>query len=154
VPDVEGLREPPSGTIVGVEIATSRKEISMIRRILAAASVALALAGMPAVAQQSPSTDLPKAQKVDPAMVGLSVYSSDGQKVGQVSEVGTAGGQPAVRADLGEFLGMSPSSVIIGGHAFERKADRIEIAMTAQEIKDTISKQREQFKEEDKEPKQ
>jgi hypothetical protein len=116
----------------------------MIRPILAAGSVVLALAAAPAVAQQTPSPDQPAAQKVDPSMVGLSVYSSDGQKVGQVSEVGTSAGEPAVRADMGEFLGMNPGSVIIGGKAFERKSDRIEIAMTAQEIKDTISKQREQ----------
>jgi hypothetical protein len=125
----------------------------MIRPILAAGSVALALAGSPAVAQQSPSPDQPTAEKVDPSMVGLSVYSSDGQKLGQVSEVGTSGGEPAVRADMGEFLGMSPGSVIIGGKAFERKADRIELAMTAQEIKDTISKQREQ-REQPEQPKQ
>ncbi len=114
----------------------------MIKPILAAGSVVLALAGLPAVAQQTPSPDQPTAQKVDPSLVGMSVYSSDGQKVGQVSEVGLSAGEPAVRADMGEFLGMNPGSVIIGGKAFEKKADRIEIAMTAQEIKDTISKQR------------
>jgi hypothetical protein len=125
----------------------------MIRPILAAGSVVLALAGSPVVAQQGPSPDQPTAEKLDPSMVGLSVYSSDGQKLGQVSEVGTSGGEPAVRADMGEFLGMSPGSVIIGGKAFERKADRIEVAMTAQEIKDTISKQREQ-REQPEQPKQ
>src|SRR5687768_12510597 len=75
-----GLREHPSGTIVGVEIAMTRKESTMIRQILAAASVALGLAGTPAVAQQSPSPDQPMAQEADPTLVGLSVYSSDGQK--------------------------------------------------------------------------
>src|SRR5262245_17964977 len=116
----------------------------MVRAFLAGGSMALALAETPAVAQQSPAPDQPAVQQVDPSIVGLSVYSSDGQKVGQVSEVGTSGGEPAVRADMGEFLGVSPGSVIIGGKAFERKADRIEIALTAQEIKDTITKQREQ----------
>jgi len=116
----------------------------MVRLFLAAGSMALALAVSSAVAQQGPSPDKPTAQNVDPSIVGLSVYSSDGQKVGQVSEVGTSGGEPAVRADMAEFLGMKPGSVIIGGKAFERKADRIEIAMTAQEIKDAVSKQREQ----------
>jgi len=86
-------------------------------------------------------------------MVGLAVYSSDGQKVGQVSEVGTSAGEPAIRADMGEFLGISPGSVVVGGKAFEKKADRIEIAMTAQEIKDTISKQRD-HREQTEQPKQ
>ena len=116
----------------------------MIRPIAAAGGIALALAISPVSAQQGPSPDKPAAQQVDPSIVGLSVYSSDGQKVGHVSEVGTSAGEPAIRADMGEFLGISPGSVIIGGKAFEKKADRIEIAMTAQEIKDTISKQREE----------
>jgi PRC-barrel domain protein len=140
----EGCRNIPSKAIVGVEVAITRKESSMIKPILAASSVVLAVAGSPAVGQQSPTPDQSAAQKVDPSLVGLSVYSSDGQKVGQVSEVGLSGGVPAVRADMGEFLGMSPGSVIIGGQAFERKPDRIEVAMTAQEIKDTVSKQQEE----------
>ncbi|MBO0765639.1 MAG: PRC-barrel domain-containing protein [Hyphomicrobiaceae bacterium] len=116
----------------------------MLRPILAAGGIALALAGSPALAQQSPAPNQPTTQKADPSMVGLSVYSSDGQKVGKVSEVGTAGGEAAVRADMGEFLGINPGSVIIGGNAFERKSDRIEVAMTAQEIKDAVSKQQQQ----------
>jgi len=124
----------------------------MLKPILAAGSVVFALAGPPAVAQQTPAppaasppaAEQPAAQKLDPSLVGMAVYSSDGHKVGQVSEVGLSGGEPAVRADMGEFLGISPGSVIIGGEAFQRKPDRIEIAMTAQEIKDTISKQKEQ----------
>ena len=67
----------------------------MIRPIVAAGGIALALAVSPVSAQQSPSPDKPAAQQVDPSIVGLSVYSSDGQKVGQVSEVGTSAGEPA-----------------------------------------------------------
>jgi hypothetical protein len=145
---IEWLPEHPSWSIVGVEVADTREESSMIRPILAAGIVALALAVTPTVAQQTapqtPPPDQPTAQKVDPSIVGLSVYSSDGQKLGQVSEVGTSAGEPAIRADMGEFLGINPGSVIIGGQAFEKKADRIEIAMTAQEIKDTITRQKDQ----------
>ena len=115
----------------------------MIRPILAAGSIALALAVSSAVAQQqSPMPDPPAAQQVDPALVGQAVYSSDGQKVGEIAEVGMAGGTPAVRVEMGEFLGIGASSVIINAKALERKADRLEVAMTANEIKETISKQR------------
>ena len=125
----------------------------MIRPILAASSIALALAAS-ATAQQTPSPDQPKAQdnaqQVDPSLVGLSVFSSDGQKLGQVAEVGMSAGGPAVRADMGEFLGTGTGSgtgsVVIAADAFQKKADRIEIAMTADEVKDTISKQRQQRK--------
>lgn len=116
----------------------------MMRPILAAGSVAFALAVSPAMAQQqSPMPDPPAAaQPVDPGLVGLAVYSSDGLKVGEIAEVGMAGGTPAVRVEMGEFLGMGPSSIVINAKALERKADRVEVAMTADEIKETISKQR------------
>lgn len=115
----------------------------MMRPILAAGSLAFALAASPAMAQQqSPMPDPPAAQQVDPGLVGLAVYSSDGQKVGEIAEVGMAGGTPAVRVEMGEFLGIGPSSVVINAKALERKADRVEVALTADEIKETISKQR------------
>jgi hypothetical protein len=118
-------------------------ESAMMRPILAAGSLAFALALSPATAQQqSPMPDPPAAQQVDPALVGLAVYSSDGQKVGEVAEVGMAGGTPAVRVEMGAFLGLGSSSVIVNAKALERKADRVEIAMTADEIKETVSKQR------------
>lgn len=123
----------------------------MLRPILAAGSVALALVAAPAMAQQSPAPESPapaptpgkpQVQQLDPSMVGLAVYSSDGQKIGQVAEVGMAGGAPAIRAEMGEFLGMGATSVVIHADAFERKADRVEVSMTADQIKDTITKQR------------
>jgi hypothetical protein len=125
-------------------------ESAMIRPILAAGSVAFALVVSPAMAQQqgpspappSAQPDPPAAQQVDPSLVGQTVYSSDGQKLGEIAEVGMAGGTPAARVEMGQFLGLGTSSVIINAKALERKADRIEIAMTADEIKDTISKQR------------
>src|SRR5688572_5662856 len=100
-------------------------ESAMIRPILAAGTIALALAGTITVAQQSPSPerqtpDRPAAQKPDPSLVGLAVYSSDGQRLGDVAEVGMAGGVPVVRAEMGQFLGMGSSSVIINAQAIER----------------------------------
>jgi hypothetical protein len=138
----------------------------MIRPILAAGSIALALAATPVLAQQSPTPPQgpapqspapaptpetpapgkPQVQQLDPAMVGLAVYSSDGQKIGEVAEIGMAGGAPAIRAEMGEFLGLGATSVVIHADAFERKADRVEVSMTANEIKDTITKQRQQQK--------
>ena len=122
----------------------------MIRPILVAGSIAFALAAMPAAGQQTPAPDPPSAQQPDQSLVGLAVYSSDGHKVGEVAEVGMAGGVPVVRAEMGEFLGLGSSSVIILAKAFQRKADRIEVSMTADEIKETISKQRQKQQEQQK----
>ena len=119
----------------------------MLRPFLLAASVALALIVSPAIAQQTPTPDQPSAQQVDAKLVGLPIYSSDGQKIGEVAEVGLSAGQPAVRAEMGEFLGLGTASVVIDASLFEKKTDRIEIAMTADAIKDTVTKQREQRKE-------
>ena len=63
---------------------------------------------------------------------------------GTESDIGQimSGGGLAVRADLDELMGKDSGSVIIRAKALARKADRVEIAMTAEEVKDTISKQR------------
>ena len=64
-----------------------------------------------------------------------------------VTEVGVSGTQRAVRAEIGGFLGIGSSPVVIPGNMFEHKGDRIEVLMTADEVKDTISKQKRQLKE-------
>jgi hypothetical protein len=61
-----------------------------------------------------------------------------------VTEVGTFGGRRMVRAEIGTFLGMGPSPVLIPADMFEHKADRIEVAMSADEVRDTISRQKQQ----------
>src|SRR5262245_22440222 len=116
----------------------------MLRLRVAAGIVVAALAATPTLAQQAqpsqPQAQPPVAQ-IEPEVVGLAVYSSDGEKLGQVTHVGTAAGQPAVRAELGGFLDVAPSAVVIPATMFEQKPDRIEVSMTAAEVKETLSKQ-------------
>jgi ribosomal 30S subunit maturation factor RimM len=113
------------------------EEKVMLKLRVAAAVVAAALAATPTLAEQAQ----PPAAQVEQELVGLAVYSSDGEKLGQVTHVGTAGGQPAVRAELGGFLDIAPSAVVIPATMFEHKPDRIEVSMTAAEVKETLSKQ-------------
>lgn len=119
----------------------------MIGHILAAGLLAMALAAGPAVAQQSqpPPAEPPAPQaETDKALIGLPVFSSDGQKLGEVVEVGmVTGGQQAIRTEMGAFLGLGSTPVVIGPDLFQKKADRVELSMTAAEVKDTITKQRE-----------
>jgi hypothetical protein len=76
-------------------------------------------------------------------MIGLPVFSSDGQKLGEVTDVGeVSGGQQAIRAEMGEFLGVGSTPVVIPPDAFQKKDDRIEAAMTAAEVRDTLTRQR------------
>jgi hypothetical protein len=128
----------------------------MLRSRLVAAALALALAAGPVAAQQAPEqSPVPEKQpgvQADAALVGLPIYSSDGQRLGQIAEVGTSSGQPAVRGEMDELLGIGTRSVIIVAEVFQKKDDRIELSMTADEVKDTLSKQRqEQDKNKDKE---
>jgi hypothetical protein len=45
---------------------------------------------------------------------------------------------------LGGVLGLSPSLVVIPVSMFEQKPDRIELTLTAVEVKDTLSRQQQQ----------
>jgi hypothetical protein len=109
----------------------------MIKTPLVAIVLATALATMPASAQQSqpPATDL------ESALVGLPVYSSDGEKLGEIIGAATRGGQTAVRAEMGPFLGLGPSPVLIDAGVFQKKGDRIELTLTAAEVRERVSKQ-------------
>jgi len=113
----------------------------MVRRILAAGIVAAAFAAAsPVTAQptQSPSAS------AETGVVGLAVYSSDGQKLGDVTHAGMAGDQLVVRADFGNSLGFGPIAVIIPAALFVQKADRLEMKMTADEVKVHLAEQQRQ----------
>jgi PRC-barrel domain len=118
----------------------------MLRTLLAAGLLCTGVAAGPALAQQQP-TPAPSAQpQPDAGLVGLPVYSNDGQKLGDVTEVGTFGGRRMVRAEIGTFLGIGPSPVLIPADMFQQKPDRIEVAMSADEVRNTITRQKQQEK--------
>ena len=114
----------------------------MLKALLVAATIVIAGAATSVVAQEKQ----PPVAQPEVTLVGLPVYSSDGQKLGEIIEVGISRGQPAVRAEIGEFMGLGSTPVVIPANVFERKGDRVEIQMTADEVKDTISKQNRQPK--------
>ena len=114
----------------------------MLRSRVAVGIVGLALAASPVAAQQTPPAEHQAEVQADATLVGLPIYSSDGQRLGQIAEVGSSRGQPAVRAEMEESLGIGPRTVIMFADTFQQKNDRIELSMTAAEVKDTIAKQR------------
>jgi hypothetical protein len=117
---------------------------------LAAVIVALTVAACPVAAQQAPSAENQPGVLADAALVGRPVYSSDGQRLGRIAEVGSSRGRPAVRAEVEASLGIGPRSVIIMADAFQQKNDGIELSMTAAEVKDTLSKQKLEQDQDDK----
>jgi sporulation protein YlmC with PRC-barrel domain len=108
----------------------------MLRTLLVGA-LALVVAAGPGFAQERQ----PPAAQME-SLVGLAVYSSDGQRLGEIREVGMSGTQPAVRADIGGFLDVAQSAVVIPINMIVQKPDRIELSMTAAEVKDTLNKQK------------
>jgi hypothetical protein len=109
----------------------------MLKPTLAAIAIAMTMAVVPASAQQSQS---PAAQP-EAGLVGLPVYSSDGQMLGKVIALASGGGKWALRAEMGAFLGLGSSNVLIDADVFQKKVDRIELTMTAAEVKERISQQ-------------
>lgn len=109
----------------------------MLKWLFTAVTVAVAALAIPALAQPSP----PAALESDANLVGFAVYSSDGQKLGSVTKVGMVGDQRAVQAMLDD-LGDGSSDVVIPQALFAQKPDRIELTMTAAEVRDTLSQQK------------
>jgi hypothetical protein len=108
-----------------------------LRAVATAGALSVAAATGQAFAQTAP----PQAAPSEQALTGLAVFSSDGQKMGEITHVGTAAGKQAVRAEIGGFLGLGPRSVIIPADMFVQKPDRIEVSMTAEEVRDTLTRQ-------------
>ena len=111
----------------------------MVRRSLAAGIVAAVFTATSPVMGQPTQ---PPPASAESGLVGLGVYSSDGQKLGDVTHAGMAGDQLVVRADFGDFLGFGPISVIIPAAQFVQKADRLEVKMTVDEVKVHLAEQR------------
>ena len=109
----------------------------MVKAPLVAIALATAVAMAPASAQQSQ----PSATEREAGLIGLPVYSSDGEKLGDVKDAVARSGQTALRAEMGAFLGLGPSTVLIDADMFQRKGDRIDLTLTAAEVRVRLSRQ-------------
>lgn len=68
------------------------------------------------------------------------MYSSDGEQLGQVVQVAMSDGKfRAVRAELGDVLGLGTATVVIDADVLEQKPDRIEVTMTAEEVRKVLT---------------
>jgi sporulation protein YlmC with PRC-barrel domain len=124
-----------------------------MRRILMPIVVALA-AGYSAHAQDVAPKPDPNARPAATSqpllaqpLVGLPIYSSDAQKVGQVTSIDVAadGRINAVQAEIEGFLGLGSSSVRITSDQFEQKGDRIVLPKTADQVRGVPDKSYKSF---------
>ena len=103
--------------------------------------VAMCIAGFTLAAAPVFAQEVPRQAQQAVTLVGLPVYSSDGEKIGEVVQVGQYEGQKAVVAKMEPAIGVGPQGVLIPDGAYTEKSDRIELPLTATEVKDTLSKE-------------
>ena len=89
----------------------------------------------PATAPQSGDKSATSPAAVNP-LVGLAVFSSDGNKLGSVHSVSAApdGKVKAIRLKTGGFLGIGGKLVAIPEGKFTRNGQDIQLGMTADEV--------------------
>jgi PRC-barrel domain len=91
-----------------------------------------------------PSQQAASPQQQQRSLAGLSIYSSDGVKVGEVSSVKTGlDGRPQmIQAEMGSLLGLGTNTVLITPDEFEARSDGLQLRMPAEQIRSVLQGQR------------
>jgi len=112
-----------------------RKQENTMLKSTVTIAFALALSMLPATAQQTKPDTAPQ----QTLAIGMPIYSSDGEKLGEVTQVGMHEGRHAVVAQLEPSV--SGAKVLIPTEMMrQHENDRLELSMTAAEVRNTISK--------------
>jgi hypothetical protein len=102
---------------------------------LGMAALALALVAGQALPQTPQQRAPGKAQRVEPAAVGLPIVTSDGKAIGKVVATGVdEDNRPVLVGEIERQLGLGPEAVAIPTDLFVRKQGRIELTITADEV--------------------
>jgi hypothetical protein len=110
-------------------------------RYLIAALVAIAMALAVATPTAAQHGRKPAAGKAGRTAVGLPLFSSDGKRIGRIVASGTDDDNRSVLvAEIQRPLGIGSDAVAIPFDMFVRKADRIDLTITAAEVEERISK--------------
>jgi len=72
------------------------------------------------------------------SIIGLSIYGSDGSKLGEATQVGMHEGQETVAAQLEPSL--MGVKVLFPANMIAQNGDRLEVPLTAEQVKNQISK--------------
>ena len=93
---------------------------------------------------RSPSQQASSQPQQQRSLAGLPIFSSDGVKVGEVSNVKTGlDGRPQmILAELGSFLGLGTSTVLITPDELESRSDGLQLRMPAEQIRSVLQEQR------------
>lgn len=119
----------------------------MWKEILCATALSTALAITPALAQDTQQGQTQQMQGETQGMTGQEgqaqyrgwpVFTSDGEKVGEVTQVmpGSGGQREKLRVESGGFFGIGSKTVEITPDQYKVAQNRIELQMTAEQAKD------------------
>lgn len=122
----------------------------MLKKLATVSALATVLSAAPALAQQTPGDEQqpPAATQLRPAMpeqpqagqgaamgdlVGLEVYSSDGQRLGEVTKAnqGADGKIESIHIDISTFLGLGSKTVEVRAEQFTETENGIELTLNA-----------------------
>jgi hypothetical protein len=96
-----------------------------------------------AVAGVQPSA-LQQQQPQQTTLTGRPIFSADGVRLGQVSDVklGPDGAIQMIQADFGGMLGLGTTTVLITPDEFDQRADRLQLRMGADQVWSAIQGQK------------
>jgi sporulation protein YlmC with PRC-barrel domain len=116
----------------------------MWKEILGATALSTALAITPAMAQEGQPQQMQgetqgmTGQQEQAQYQGWPVFTSDGEKLGEVTDVmpGGAGQGEKLRVESGGFFGFGSKTVEISPGLYKAAQNRIELQMTAEQARD------------------
>ena len=94
------------------------------------------------MAKSTAQQKLPDTAQEGASIVGLSIYGSDGSKLGEATQVGIHKGEETVAAQLEPSLmgGKAGKEVLFPANMIAQNGDRLEVPLTAEQVKNQISK--------------
>ena len=105
--------------------------------IIAAGIFALMVGPMPVLAGMAPEP--PAAEEAAP-IYGIAIFTSDGVKIGTVTDTGTdEDGSTVLLAEIGQPLGIGAETVAIPLDLVVLKDNRIDLSLTATEVGDMLA---------------
>ncbi len=110
--------------------------IAVTKALLTSVLAALLWVAQPglALAQAQPPPEL----QLDDTLIGLPVFTSDGQRVGVVVEMGVDDEEPVVIAEIDRLMGFGSIPVAIPADMFVSKGTSIELTITAAQLRKTL----------------
>lgn len=103
-----------------------RKGDRMRKIVLAVVMLVGATAGLAAEPASDPA-----------ALVGLPLYSADGERIGEITSA--LGDKDAVEVEVDRYLGFGTSTVVVHAAVLERRADRLVFPLDAHEVRDLLA---------------